>query len=189
MRERFDQRGVHCEKRVKEVRETNPMSLRHESKQATVAVKTPGPALLHHLDPGLVVAVQELISHLARGAVLYVSSSASEPNHCVLTTVTRASGKIPFTVAFVRRSSSLLILMSVSPWPVCRRLRASSCADRYLTARVHEFAPICFDWTKQNTPIDRALRFGVGWTIQNIELPDRLGHTSIFGRGPGRTQG
>jgi hypothetical protein len=29
MRERFDQRGVYREERVKEMRETNPMSLRH----------------------------------------------------------------------------------------------------------------------------------------------------------------
>ena len=38
-----------------------------------------------------------------------MSSSASDPNYRVLTTVTRASGKMPRTEAFGRRSSSLLI--------------------------------------------------------------------------------
>ena len=40
--------------------------------------------------------------------VLYVSSSASEPNHCTLTTVTRPSDRMPRTAALAWRSSSFM---------------------------------------------------------------------------------
>ena len=38
----------------------------------------------------------------------YVSSSASEPNHCTLTTVTRPSDRMPRTAALAWRSSSFM---------------------------------------------------------------------------------
>ena len=39
----------------------------------------------------------------------YVSSSASEPNHCTLTTVTRPSDRMPRTAALAWRSSSFML--------------------------------------------------------------------------------
>jgi len=86
----------------------NAIRFRHEPVQAAVAVEAPGASLLDDLDPRLVVAVQKLIGDLARGS-LYVSSSASDPNHCTLTTTTRQSGRMPRTEALGLRSSSLLI--------------------------------------------------------------------------------
>ena len=52
------------------MRETDPMSLRHEPEQRTVPVEAPGPAFLDDLEAGLVVAIQELVGNPARGVLV-----------------------------------------------------------------------------------------------------------------------
>src|SRR5262249_13248953 len=42
--------------------EVDPLSLRNQPKQGTVAVETPGPAFLHDLQIGLAVPVNQLVS-------------------------------------------------------------------------------------------------------------------------------
>ncbi len=64
MGEGLHHRGVHREDRVKEVREPNPVRLRHEAEEVPVAVEAPGSTLLDHVEPGLVVAVEELVRDL-----------------------------------------------------------------------------------------------------------------------------
>ena len=64
MRQRIDNGGVDRQHGVKEVRQTYALCLGNESEQRTVAVKTPRPALLHELEPGLIVAIKEFVRDL-----------------------------------------------------------------------------------------------------------------------------
>ena len=66
VRQRLDDRGVDRQHRVEQMREANALRLGDEAEERAVAVEAPGPALLHHLEARLVVAVEQLVRHLAR---------------------------------------------------------------------------------------------------------------------------
>ena len=61
MRQRLDDRRVHGEHGVEEMGEADPLRLGDQAEQHAVSVEAPGPPDLDDLEPGLVVAVQELI--------------------------------------------------------------------------------------------------------------------------------
>ena len=65
MRQRFDNRRVHREHRVEEMGEADSLRLGYQAEQRTVAVEAPGAPDLDDLEPGLVVAVQQLVGDLA----------------------------------------------------------------------------------------------------------------------------
>lgn len=66
MRVRIDERGVNGEMRIEEMRQVNPAGFRYQAEESAVAVESPGLAGRDGFEPRLVVAVEELISGLAR---------------------------------------------------------------------------------------------------------------------------
>ena len=68
VRQRLDERGVDGQHRIEEVRQADAVRLGDQPEQRAVAVEAPGPALLDDLEPGLVVAVEQLVGDLARWA-------------------------------------------------------------------------------------------------------------------------
>ena len=65
VRQRLDHRGMDCQHRVEKVCELDAMRLGHETKLVSIAVKTPRATLRSHLDPRLVVPIEQLIGDLA----------------------------------------------------------------------------------------------------------------------------
>ena len=80
MRQRLDDRGVDREHRVEQVGEADALRLGDEAEERAVAVETPGPALLDHVEAGFVVAVEQLVGDLpARGLVGQLQGLRAEP--------------------------------------------------------------------------------------------------------------
>ena len=72
----------HCEVYIEQMRETDPVGLRHEPEQCTVPVKAPGPTFLDDLEAGLVVAIQELVGNSAGGVLVgQLERLGPEPLH------------------------------------------------------------------------------------------------------------
>ena len=65
VRQRLDERGVDRQHRIEEVREADAVRLGDEAEERAVAVEAPGAALLDDLEARLVVAVEQLVRHLA----------------------------------------------------------------------------------------------------------------------------
>lgn len=61
VRQRIDERGVHRQHRVEEVRQANAVCLGDESEERTVTVEAPRAALLDDRESSLVVTVQNLL--------------------------------------------------------------------------------------------------------------------------------
>ena len=82
MRQRVHDGGVDRQHRVEEVREADALRLRDEAEQRTVAVETPRPALLHELEPGLIVAIEQFVRDLAGGRLVgEFEGLGAEPLH------------------------------------------------------------------------------------------------------------
>jgi hypothetical protein len=80
VRQRIDQRGVHRQHRVEQMRQADAVGLRDQAEERAVAVEAPGPALLDQLQAGLVVAVEQLVGDLAgRGLVGQLQRLGAEP--------------------------------------------------------------------------------------------------------------
>ena len=65
VRQRLDERGVDRQHRIEEVRQADAVRLGDQAEERAVAVEAPGPALLDDLEARLVVAVEQLVRHLA----------------------------------------------------------------------------------------------------------------------------
>ena len=70
VRQRVDDGGMDRQHRVEEVRQAYALCLGDQSKQRTVTVKTPRPALLHELEPWLVVPIEQFVRDLAGGRLV-----------------------------------------------------------------------------------------------------------------------
>ena len=82
VRQWLDLRGVHGEHRVEEMREANALRLGDQAQQGAVAVETPRPPDLGHLEPLFVVTVQKLIGDLASGRLVgQLERLGAEPLH------------------------------------------------------------------------------------------------------------
>ena len=80
VRQRVDHGGVHRQHRVEQVRQADAVGLGDQTEERAVAVEAPGPALLHQLQTGLVVAVEQLVGDLAvRGLVGQLQGLGAEP--------------------------------------------------------------------------------------------------------------
>ena len=66
MWERLDPRGVERKVRIEQVRETDAVGLRDEPQQVAVPVEGPGPAGRDHLEPRLVIAINDAIARRTR---------------------------------------------------------------------------------------------------------------------------
>ena len=70
VRQGFDQGGVHRQHRVKQVGQLDAVGLRDEPEQRPIRVETPRPTRFGDFQPGLIVAVENLVPQLAfRGLV------------------------------------------------------------------------------------------------------------------------
>ena len=58
------------EHRIEQMGQANTMGLGDQPEKRPIAVEAPGPALLHHLQARLVVAVEQLVRHLALGCLV-----------------------------------------------------------------------------------------------------------------------
>ena len=82
VRQRLNERGVDGQHRIEEVRKADAVRLGDQAEQGAVAVETPGPALLHELEARLVVAVEQLVGHLAGGRLVgEFEGLGAEPLH------------------------------------------------------------------------------------------------------------
>ena len=63
VRQRIDQRGVHREHGIKQVREANALRFGHEPEHRAVAVEAPRTALFHRLEASFVVTEEHLFGH------------------------------------------------------------------------------------------------------------------------------
>jgi hypothetical protein len=70
VRKGLDERGVHRENGVEEVREADPMRLRDEAKERPVPVEAPGAALLDDFETGFVAPVEDLLGDPPGGAAV-----------------------------------------------------------------------------------------------------------------------
>ena len=68
--QRLDDRGVHGEHRIEEMRKADPLRFGNQAEQRAVSVEAPWPADLHDFDAGFVVTVQKLIGDLARRCLI-----------------------------------------------------------------------------------------------------------------------
>ena len=124
MRQRLDDRRVHREHGVEEMGEADPLRLGDEAEQRAVSVEAPGPPDLDDLDPGLVVAVQELVGDLAGWRLVgQLERFGAEPLHADHRPVTKLSVSTPRTAALARRSSSIMLcspffFTSIGPGPL-----------------------------------------------------------------------
>ena len=55
VRQRLDQRGVNGQDRIEEMRQADALRLGDQAEERAVAIEAPRPALLHDLEPRLVV--------------------------------------------------------------------------------------------------------------------------------------
>ena len=82
MGQRLDDRGVHGEQRVEQMRKADSLRLGDQAEQRAVAVEAPWPAGLDDLEPGFVVTVQQLIGDLTgRRLVGQLERFGAEPNN------------------------------------------------------------------------------------------------------------
>ena len=95
--------------------ESNAVRFRDESEKTAVAVETPRPTLLNEFESWLVMTIEEPVIDATRRVLIMLDSSASEPNHCVATTVTKQSGRIPRTAALGWSSSSFTMFDPQKP--------------------------------------------------------------------------
>ena len=78
----LDDRGVHGEHRVEEMRQVDPLRLGDHAEQRAVSVEAPWAADLDDLDPGFVVTVQELIGDPTRRCLVrQLERFGAEPLH------------------------------------------------------------------------------------------------------------
>ncbi|GEM_PF-4094257 len=70
MGQRFHQRGRHGKQGTEQVGQANAMRFSRQAEQGAVAVETPGPALFHHIETRLVMAIQNLVRHTAIGTTI-----------------------------------------------------------------------------------------------------------------------
>ena len=56
---------MHRQYRIKQVGESNSLSLGYQAKERTVAVKAPRPTLFHQFQTRFVVAIEQLVGYLA----------------------------------------------------------------------------------------------------------------------------
>ena len=69
MRQRLDERGVHREHWIEEMREPDAMRLGDGAVRIAFAVEAPGPPLFSDVQTGLVGPVQDLVVHTAGGVL------------------------------------------------------------------------------------------------------------------------
>ena len=82
MGQRLDDRGVHGEHRVEEMRKADSLRLRDQAEQSAVSVEAPWPAYFDDLEPRFVVTVQKLIGDLSgRCLVRQLKRFGAEPLH------------------------------------------------------------------------------------------------------------
>ena len=82
VRQRFDERRMHGEHRVEQMRQTDTMRLRNEAEQMPVAVEAPRAAVLHDLQARLVMAIKQLVGNAAgRSLVGQLQSLGAKPLH------------------------------------------------------------------------------------------------------------
>ena len=82
MGQRLDDRGMHGEHRVEEMREADSLRLGDQTEQRAVSVEAPWPADFDDLEPGFVVTVQKLIGDLSgRRLVRQLERFRAEPLH------------------------------------------------------------------------------------------------------------
>ena len=82
VRQRLDQRGVDGQHRIEQVGQADALGLGDQAEERAVAVEAPGPALLDDLQARLVVAVEQLVGHLAgRRLVGQLERLGAEPLH------------------------------------------------------------------------------------------------------------
>lgn len=80
VRQRVDDRGVHREDRIEQMREADAMRLRDEAEERPVPIEAPRRSALDDLDPRLVVAVEQLVSDLPlRALVRELEGFGAEP--------------------------------------------------------------------------------------------------------------
>ena len=80
MRQRLDHRAVHRQHWVEEVRQADALGLGNQAEERPIAVKAPRPAQLHHLQPRLIVAVDQLVRHPSvRGLVGQLQRVRAKP--------------------------------------------------------------------------------------------------------------
>jgi hypothetical protein len=65
VRQRINERGVHRQHGIEEMRKPDALGLRHEAKERAIAVEAPRPTLLDEFEARLVVAVEQFVRHLA----------------------------------------------------------------------------------------------------------------------------
>ena len=86
VRQRIDHRGVDRQHRIEEVRQLDAHRLGDQAEQRAVAVEAPRPALLHEIEPQLVVPVEQLVRDLSRcSLVSQLECLGAEPldvDHC-----------------------------------------------------------------------------------------------------------
>ena len=82
VRQRLEQRGVHREQRVEEVRKADTPGLGHQAEERAVAVEAPRPAGPGDLQAGFVVAVEQFVGDCsARRFVGQLQRLGAEPLH------------------------------------------------------------------------------------------------------------
>ncbi len=107
VRQRLDDRGVDRQHRVEEVREANALGLGDQAEQRAVAVEAPRPALLDQVEPRLVVAIEQLVRHLAGGRLVgELERLGAEPLHA--DDGDHRAGTMPRTAQFGLMSSRLV---------------------------------------------------------------------------------
>jgi len=70
VRQWVNNRGVDGEHRVEEVGKADAVRFGNQTEQRSVAVETPGAALLHEIETWLVVSIEKFVCHLARGRLV-----------------------------------------------------------------------------------------------------------------------
>ena len=65
VRQRLDERRMHGQHRIEEMRQTDAMRLRNQAEQVPVTVEAPRAAVLDDLEARLVVAIEQLVGNAA----------------------------------------------------------------------------------------------------------------------------
>ena len=65
MRQRLDHRGVDRQDGIEQVCKPDAVRFGDEAEKRAVAIETPGATLFDHIEAGLIVAVEQLVRHLA----------------------------------------------------------------------------------------------------------------------------
>ena len=82
VRQRLDQRGVHREHRIEQVRQADAVGLGDEAEQRAVAVEAPGTTGGHDVQRGFVIPIEQLVADPAAGVLVGdLHGGRTEPLH------------------------------------------------------------------------------------------------------------